>query len=80
MRSTPSDLRWRQSSMLCAISQPPSTQSVAEMRTKSGCDSGQIDADGFRYAKQKANAIFEAATIGIGAVIARAAKEIEWRR
>ena len=41
MRSTPSPFSSRASSIDCSTSQPPSTQSVAEIRTKSGARSGQ---------------------------------------
>ena len=41
MRSTPSGTSSRASSTDCATSQPPSAQSVAEIRTKSGSREGQ---------------------------------------
>ncbi len=58
------------------MSQPPSVQSVAEMRTKSGMPSGKTLRDGIHNLDQEPDAILEAAAILVSAFVGERRKEL----
>ena len=76
MRSTPSCASSRASATESSIVQPPSAQSVAEMRTKSGSSSGQRVAHRAHHLAQQPHAVLERAAVLVGALVGQRREEL----
>ena len=76
MRSMPSALSRRANSMVSSMVRPPSTQSVAEMRTQTGRCFRPGGADGADDFEREAGAVGERAAVLVGAVVGERREEL----
>ena len=58
------------------MSQPPSTQSVPEMRTPTGQFSGHGGADGVKHLQRKAHAVLQRAAVSVVALVRQGRQEL----